>query len=303
MSTDLLASLLVKMNVDVDAFLICEISEGTRLLCRPLRFIELHYVLAGRMHLKIPGMNEIVCDPGSLVLVPPNTIQAIATDTSPIREVVASENCSVVQDGMLLADAAAGKPGDLRIVCGAIAVNVSGSQGPFDLLEVPLKYDLGDLAIVRCAYATMLDEVVSPTLGSRALIGALMKSCLVFLIRRCFFDGFLESRLRAALSHPRLAKVTLSIMNRPAEHHTVASLALTAGMSRAKFAREFKRAFGMAPMAFVTKTRLHRATEMLRSSNLPVKVISSRAGFSSRSHFSRAFRRLYGSDPTTYRNT
>jgi transcriptional regulator GlxA family with amidase domain len=57
----------------------------------------------------------------------------------------------------------------------------------------------------------------------------------------------------------------------------------------------------MSPMEFVAKTRLHHAAEMLRSTNMPVKVIAASIGFSSRSHFSRAFRDGYGADPSSYR--
>ena len=80
-------------------------------------------------------------------------------------------------------------------------------------------------------------------------------------------------------------------------------LAAAVGMSRSSFAREFTAAFGMSPMAFVAKTRLHHAAEMLRATNMPVKVIAASIGFSSRSHFSRAFRDSYGADPSAFRRT
>jgi transcriptional regulator GlxA family with amidase domain len=57
----------------------------------------------------------------------------------------------------------------------------------------------------------------------------------------------------------------------------------------------------MAPIEFVAKTRLHHAADLLRSTNLPIKVIAGSIGFLSRSHFSRAFREAYGSDPTAFR--
>lgn len=57
----------------------------------------------------------------------------------------------------------------------------------------------------------------------------------------------------------------------------------------------------MSPMAFVARTRLHQSADMLRTTNLPVKVIAASIGFASRSHFSRAFRDAYGVDPSAYR--
>lgn len=57
----------------------------------------------------------------------------------------------------------------------------------------------------------------------------------------------------------------------------------------------------MSPMEFVDKTRLHHAAELLRSTNVPIKVIAGSIGFASRSHFSRAFRDAYSTDPSTFR--
>ncbi len=74
-------------------------------------------------------------------------------------------------------------------------------------------------------------------------------------------------------------------------------------MSRSAFAREFRESFTMSPMEFVTKTRLHHAAELLKSSTASIKVIAASIGFASRSHFSRAFRDAYGTDPRNFRKT
>ena len=73
-------------------------------------------------------------------------------------------------------------------------------------------------------------------------------------------------------------------------------------MSRSAFAREFSNTLSMSPMAFVAKTRLHHAAELLKSTKLPVKVIAASIGFASRSHFSRAFASAYGADPSRFRS-
>jgi transcriptional regulator GlxA family with amidase domain len=78
-------------------------------------------------------------------------------------------------------------------------------------------------------------------------------------------------------------------------------MALSAGMSRSAFSRHFHIAFGMSPIAFVSKTRLYHAAQLLRSTPLPIKVIAGAAGFASRSHFSRAFKAAYGTGPSGFR--
>jgi AraC family transcriptional activator of mtrCDE len=301
MSEQILDRLLVTLDVTVEAFAICEIKRGLRLIARPKNAIEIHYVLAGTMHLMTPGAGPIVCGPGSLVVIPPHMPQTIAADDMPARNVLAVESCSIVGDGMLLFDAAQGDIGDLRVVCGAIAASVSGSYGLLDGVHSPIVEELGDLEIVSTAYAAMLGELDRPGLGSRALTGALMKTCLMMMIRRYFARAGQETRLLGALSDPRLGKAVAAVLDKPANPHSVAALAAVAGMSRSAFAREFSRAFKVSPMGFVAKTRLHHAAQMLRSTTVPIKVVAASAGFSSRSHFSRAFRDSYGADPSAFR--
>jgi AraC family transcriptional regulator, activator of mtrCDE len=295
--------LMVALDVAVEAFAICEVKRGIRLVARPKNAIEVHYVLAGTMHLLTPGADPIICGAGSLVVIPPRTPQTIAADGSPARNVVGIESCTIARDGMLLFDAADGGTGDLRMVCGAISASVSGSYGLLDGVNGPIVEKMDDLGIVRSAYATMLAEVDQPGMGSRALTSALMKSCLTIMLRRHFSRVDAEPRLLGGLSDPRLGKAVTTILDRPADHHSVAKLAAKAGMSRSAFARDFIRALGQSPMEFVTRTRLHNAAFVLRSTGVPIKAVAAGAGFASRSHFSRAFRNVYGLDPSAYRKS
>ncbi len=301
MAERVLDRLLVTLDVAVEAFAICEVRRGLRLVGRGIDAIEVHYVLQGTMHLMVPGAEPIVCGPGSVVIIPPGTAQSITADGGPSREVIAVENCSMVRGGLLLFDAAEGGEGDLRVVCGIIMASISGSFGLLDRVRDPIAENVSDIEFVRHAHAIMLEEIGKPGLGARALTGSLMKACLVMVLRRYFSRAEPESTLLGALQDPRLGRAVSAVLDKPAAAHTVAGLASVAGMSRSTFAREFRDAFSMSPMEFVAKTRLHHAAEMLRSTNVPIKVIAGSIGFSSRSHFSRAFRDAYGTDPSNFR--
>ena len=180
---------------------------------------------------------------------------------------------------------------------------MSGSFGLLDKLKVPIAENMGDCEIVRQAYALMLQEISTPALGTRALTAALMKTCLLMVLRRFFGRPGADQALIGALANHRLASAVAMVVDRPGDPHTVATLAERAGMSRSTFARQFTDAFQMSPMEFVAKTRLYHAAELLRSTKLPIKVIAASIGFASRSHFSRAFTAVFGSDPTRFRNS
>lgn len=297
--------LLMTLDVAVEAFAICEVNRGLQLVSRPCNEIEVHYVLAGTMYLTVPGHPPITCGAGSIVLVPPHLAQTIGAEDSTGRQLQARDNCTSLPNGLQHFDGRGGgsKPGDLRFVCGLITANISGSFGLLDAVRKPIVEDLADEPIVRASYEVMAAELAHPGLGSRALTGALMKACVLVLLRRHFGRSDHETSLLSTLRDPRLGKAVTAVLDKPSARHSVAALASTAGMSRSAFAREFSHAFTMSPMEFVAKTRLHQAAELLRSTNMPVKVIAASIGFSSRSHFSRAFRDCYGADPSSYRRS
>lgn len=303
MTEQIIDRLLKTLDVAIDAFALCQVDRGMKLVARGGPDIEVHYILSGTMHLSVAGETPIVCGPGSVVLVPPHVRQVIGADAADGRELLAIDNCSQVGGGLIKFDVTNGGEGDLRFVCAVITANISGSFGLLDTVRKPLVEDLHELPIVRLSYELMLAEIESPGLGSRALTGALMKTCVLMLLRRHFARSDHETSLLSTLRDPRLGKAAAAVIDKPAARHSVAALASAAGMSRSAFAREFSHAFAMSPMAFVAKTRLHHAAEMLRATNMPVKVIAASIGFSSRSHFSRAFRDAYGADPSAYRRT
>ena len=88
---------------------------------------------------------------------------------------------------------------------------------------------------------------------------------------------------------------------RYAEPLRVADLAAAAGLSRAHFSREFRRAFGESPHAYLLSRRLERAAALLRSTDRPVVSICFAVGLSSVGSFTTSFTRAYGVTPTAYR--
>ncbi len=68
--------LLVTMDVAVQHFAVCEVKKGRRLNGAPVDAIMDQNVLAGEMHMTIPGHEPIVCSPGCVALIPPGSSRA-----------------------------------------------------------------------------------------------------------------------------------------------------------------------------------------------------------------------------------
>jgi AraC family transcriptional regulator len=82
---------------------------------------------------------------------------------------------------------------------------------------------------------------------------------------------------------------------------SLGELAEEARLSPYHFLRSFRRIAGMTPYQFVLRTRLHRATVRLRTTDDAVSAIAFDAGFGDLSTFNRRFRAVMGAAPLAYR--
>ena len=81
----------------------------------------------------------------------------------------------------------------------------------------------------------------------------------------------------------------------------VDDMAGAAGLSRAHFSREFRRAFGESPHAYLLTRRLERAAALLRTTDRSVAEICFDVGLQSVGSFTTSFTRTFGMSPTAYR--
>src|SRR3954447_6505692 len=85
------------------------------------------------------------------------------------------------------------------------------------------------------------------------------------------------------------------------ERLTVDDLAAAAGLSKAHFSREFRRAFGESPHVYLLTRRLERAAALLRTTDRSVAVVCLDVGLTSVGSFTTSFTRTFGMTPTAYR--
>ena len=81
----------------------------------------------------------------------------------------------------------------------------------------------------------------------------------------------------------------------------VDDLAKAAGLSRAHFSREFRRAFGESPYSYLLTRRLERAASLLRMTDRSIADICLSVGLQSQGSFTTSFKRMYGASPAAYR--
>jgi hypothetical protein len=99
-STDAVERLLQTLDVGLDAFAICEIEAGWRLASAPMRADVLHFVLKGEGVLETGGQ-VIPIGPDTIVVVPAGAHKSMAGPGPVVREVAASNACTVVAEGVV----------------------------------------------------------------------------------------------------------------------------------------------------------------------------------------------------------
>jgi AraC-like DNA-binding protein len=87
----------------------------------------------------------------------------------------------------------------------------------------------------------------------------------------------------------------------PERSWSLDDLARTAGMSRTRFAEEFKLATGQTPGRIISRMRLTAAARRLTSAALSIDAAALEAGYGSAAAFVRAFQREFGETPARWR--
>jgi AraC-like DNA-binding protein len=101
---------------------------------------------------------------------------------------------------------------------------------------------------------------------------------------------------------PQLRRARDLADRRFAEPLDLDALAGAAHVSRHHFARRFAATYGESPMRYLTRRRIERAQDLLRSANLAITEVCMVVGYSSLGSFSSRFREMVGESPTEYRN-
>jgi AraC-like DNA-binding protein len=77
-------------------------------------------------------------------------------------------------------------------------------------------------------------------------------------------------------------------------------LAAVAGFSKYHFHRLFRSAYGMTPAAYLTRRRIERAQDLLRTSNLTVTEVCMAVGYASLGSFASSFKAVTGETPGAF---
>jgi len=180
-----------------------------------------------------------------------------------------------------------------------IGVYFEGPADQTNLSQIPPMMEFEDhmlRAVIMQIHAILHDPSLD-TPGYAETLGAL----LAFEMGRFATQSKTVKPLPGGLTQRQLRLVTEYLESRLTDKTTIAELSALVDLSRFHFIRAFKKTVGMPPHQFVVHRRIERARELLTEPALSVSEIATRTGFNSTTHFTKSFRRITGTTPSTFR--
>ncbi len=144
-------------------------------------------------------------------------------------------------------------------------------------------------------------EMAASGHGSEAVVTRLTDALLAQALRQGLLDAERTSGGSRAVGDPEIARALRLVREHPDRQWSVPAMAAAVAMSRSAFAERFRAATGETPMQHLTRYRMSRAAEYLRSTNASLREIARRTGYESEVSIRKAFRRQLGTSPGAYR--
>ncbi len=183
------------------------------------------------------------------------------------------------------------------VLRGCLEQDFEKPKREFELLEVGV---MQDADIIRLARAVQV-ELECPDVATGIAIDSATLALCVTLIRRWSNHPSVAERRKPGLAPWKARRVFELLSQSLAEQLTLSELASSVGLSPYHFLRAFKASVGIPPHSYQTQLRMHRAQDLLHTTNLSVREIAAEVGYDDPSYLARQFRKHFGTTPAAYR--
>ena len=290
-----------------------EIAEAVMPGCEHV--MEYHMIAKGTGWAAVSGLAPVRLSAGDIVMFPHGDrhVLSSAPDVEPVprsaewvyarrndpKPLLVAFHQGVVDDGARLPI----EDADAIVVCGFLGCDLR----PFNPLVAALPRIL-HLPASRAGgwVARVIDQAVVESNdrrpGGDAVLERLSEMMFVDAARR-YLDSLPEDATGwlAGLRDRFVGKALALMHERPDHAWSVDDLAREVGLSRSALHERFVQYLGQPPMQYLASWRMQLGARLLRESNRNVATIALDVGYDSEAAFSRAFKRMVGTPPATWR--
>ncbi len=170
-------------------------------------------------------------------------------------------------------------------------------------LDEAYKTPLPDKFNIALLISKFLEEVRQKRINYLMLAKGYCLQCLSLCVRSVYDRSNFHQQIFSRKEQEIVEKTIKFIKNNYRGKITLQTLADKVFLSPYYFSRIFKKSMGYSPIQYVNITRIQRAKELLKESDITISEISEKLGFFDVFYFSSLFKRIEGLSPLQYRKT
>lgn len=267
--------------------------------------VSFHVVTAGSCWLRLPDTAPVELRAGDLALVPHglghDLLSTVDARRGPRVDLLPqhylSRHYSKLRHG--------GTGRRAQLVCGIVSFDEPAARELMRTLPAVL-FIGGDTVSTASSISDtlrlMASELSRPQLGGEAVATRLADILVVQAIRSWLAtDPEAMTGWLRALHDERIGRALEAIHDSPGQEWTLDRLARLTTMSRSSFSARFTELTGTAPIAYLTRWRMHVAQSRLAEENITAAQLAAELGYRSEAAFNRAFARVTGRTPGSIR--
>lgn len=173
-------------------------------------------------------------------------------------------------------------------------------EDSYPFVEVTSSIFTFEMGIVTCAGGAatldMMLELVSRLHDQDMAVG-IADRLVCSSARTGSHDQTVSEQRRAGVRHDKLSQALKLMQENIEDPIPPSDIAARVGISTRQLERLFSKYLKSTPKVYYTKLRLERARALLQQTNLKIIEVAIACGFSGPSHFSKVYRRHFGSSP------
>ncbi len=263
-----------------------------------------HLLIEGEATVRVPGYEPVALEAGDIVVVPRGDAHELWNGS--VKQLTdGSSLLPRILGGVIASERAGGDGPITKFICGYIGCERHVGQLFLSGLPPVFKLNICKDASgewIQSSIRHLAAERHAQRAGRVALLAKLAEALFIETLSRYMAEAPAERRGWLAAARDRAVGRALGAIHRDiARNWTVELLAKEAGVSRTVFAERFANLLDEAPLAYVSRWRLHLGARLLETTDDTVLAIALRVGYESEAAFSRAFKRTFELPPARYR--